>query len=210
MKKTLFLAASLCFATFAQAQLMSEPSDYPLDELNPKIKTEGEIQLVKSWDDANGANILIVSRTADYEKYDKETEQNAQNAELYVYHYTLNEMGQYKLLRKITDYVKACPLDMTLAFQDESLKITDLDKDGTAEITFVYRLACRGDVSGAEQKLMLLENGEKYAIRGTCGRKLGESVEKPTMTMGDEFRKVPKALQEHAKKVWKKFEYEEF
>ncbi len=208
MKKTLSLLAGLFFASLGQAQLMSEPENYPVDGLSPKIKTEGNIQMVKSWDDANGANFLIVSRTADYEKYDKETEQDAQNAELYVYHYTLNEMGEYKLLRKITDYIKACPLDMTLYFVDESLTITDLDKDSYAEITFVYRLACRGDVSGADQKLMLLEKGEKYAIRGTCGRILDEVTEKPSMTMGDEFKKAPKVLQEHAKKVWKKFENE--
>jgi len=210
MKKTLSLLAGLFLASLGNAQLMSEPENYPIDGLSAEIKTEGNIQMVKSWDDANGANFLIVSRTADYEKYDKETEQDAQNAELFVYHYTLNEMGEYKLLRKITDYIKACPLDLLLAFQDESLTITDLDKDSYAEITFVYRLACRGDISGAGQKLMLLEKGDKYAIRGECASQIGDSYEKGSMTMGDEFKKAPKSFQEHAKKVWKKFETEQF
>jgi hypothetical protein len=210
MKKTLFFTAALFFAAFSHAQLMSKPSDYPMDELDPKIKTEGEIKLVKSWDDNNGANFFVVSRSADYEKYDKETEQNAQNADLFVYHYILNEEGNYSLKRKITDFIKACPLDLKLDFQDESLTITDLDKDGYAEITFVYRMACRGDVSGSDQKLMLLEDGEKYAIRGTCNTQLGDEFFKGSMTMGDEFKKAPKSLQEHAKKMWKKFETEKF
>ena len=45
--------------------------------------------------------------------------------------------------------------------------ITDLDSDGIAESTFLYKLSCRSDISPARLKLIMHKGAAKYAMRGT-------------------------------------------
>jgi hypothetical protein len=66
----------------------------------------------------------------------------------------------------MTDGIKTCPFDITAAFIKDAVTVTDLDKDGIPEIKIQYATACRSDVSPADMKLLLYENGEKYALRG--------------------------------------------
>lgn len=209
MKKLFFGLLFAGTATFsAQAQLSF--SDVKKSDLADEMKIEGDFQFAKSWEDKNAVNYIIVTQTPVKEKKDKQGN-DASNQELYVYHYLMNEGNEYVLMRKVQDYVRDCPLDLKLEFLEKSLTLTDLDKDGIGEVTFVYRLACRGDVSGSEQKLMLLEDKEKYPIRGTAGTMMGDKlVEKGKFTLGQEFKKAPKAFTDHAQKVWKKFENEKF
>ncbi len=75
---------------------------------------------------------------------------------------------------KISDAEQDSPLDLAVAFIKGSLAITDLDKDGMAETTVQYKLACRSDVSPAQMKLILHEDTVKYALRGTMWVKTGE------------------------------------
>lgn len=74
--------------------------------------------------------------------------------------------GQRRLLREVRDSVPECEYDLTAEFLPGSLDVRDDDEDGVGEVVFVYRLACRSDVSAAEQKLLLLEGGEKHILRG--------------------------------------------
>lgn len=66
----------------------------------------------------------------------------------------------------LNDEEKSCPFDITCAFIENSTTITDLDKDGFAEVKLQYSLACRSDVSPATMKIMIYENGEKYSLSG--------------------------------------------
>jgi hypothetical protein len=192
MKKLFFSLLFAGAATFsAQAQLSF--SDVKKSELADDMKIEGDFQFAKSWEDKNAVNYIIVTQTPVKEKKDKQGN-DASNQEMYVYHYLMNEGNDYVLMRKVQDYVRDCPLDLKLEFLENSLTLTDLDKDGIGEVTFIYRLACRGDVGGAEQKLMLLEDKEKYPIRGTAGTMIdGKLLEKGKFTLGQEF-KSPKSF----------------
>lgn len=212
MKKLLFSIgfAVTAFAATAQNIDATEVSKVPWQAAH-----DGKLLTAYTWNDANGKNYFILARTDDKQGKDKNGN-DATSASFYAYHYAGKTDSEQVLLRKIQDFVNDCPFDLTLNPETESVTFTDLDGDKKAEITFVYRLACRSDVSGADQKLMLLENGDKYAIRGTCGivMPMGDDQgtiieEKGTMNVGSEFDKVPKFLQ-HAKKVWQDFEVESF
>ena len=74
--------------------------------------------------------------------------------------------GAWRSLRTVTDGVQDCPVDITAEFLLDTVTARDEDGDGTGEVTLVYRTACRGDVSAADQVLVLLEGGEQYALRG--------------------------------------------
>lgn len=215
--KTIFLLAASCWVMSAgMAQDAIEVSDYPAQDLEAAIKYDGKPLAVKTWDDANGTNFLVVSRTNKYERIIKEINETGDNSELYINHYVLTDAGDVKLLRKIYDFVHECQLELTLDFVKNSLTVTDLDDDGIAEASFIYRLACRSDVSGSEQKLIMLENGEKYAIRGNASVIFGyeddgrEMRQQSEYKVGAEFKKAPAGFEKAALKLWKQFELESF
>jgi hypothetical protein len=76
----------------------------------------------------------------------------------------------------IRDGVESCGHDVTAAFRPGSLGVTDLDHDGVGEVTFAYLLRCAGDVSAARLKLLVLEDGAKYIVRGFSYDNRGDGV----------------------------------
>lgn len=103
------------------------------------------------------------------------------------------------------DFVEKCVFDLTLEFIDGSIEVTDLDDDGEGEISFLYQLTCRSDVSPLTAKLLMYEGSTKYALRGTSRERVGEKE-----FMGGEFDtdpafgKAPKAFLPFAEAKWKR------
>ncbi len=102
------------------------------------------------------------------------------------------------------DFVERCEFDLTLELLDGSIEVTDLDDDGEPEISFVYRLACRSDVSPRQVKLLMYEGATKYALRGDSRERVGENE-----FMGGEFKadaafdQAPPKFLEFARAKWK-------
>ncbi len=140
------------------------PLKIAVADIPASIKIKGKVQEVWKWNDNLGENILITSSEAPHD--DKgENGEEAQSAELHAFHYAKKD-GDYVQVWFINDAVKSCPVDITCDFIPGSATITDLDKDGIAEIKVQYTMACRGDVSPATMKLIIYENGVKYALQG--------------------------------------------
>ena len=110
------------------------------------------------WSDKKGENILIRSVVSDIK-----TNSN----HLYIYHFLKEDKG-FKQVRKLTDYVKNCDLDLLSNHNIESIELTDIDKDTIGEVSFSYTndCSCLEDSLVISTKLMLITKGEKYAIRG--------------------------------------------
>lgn len=101
------------------------------------------------------------------------------------------------------DFVTDCEFDLELDLLEGSIEVTDLDGDGAAEVSFLYRLGCRSDVSPLTVKLLMYEGATKYALRGDSRERVGENE-----FMGGEFRADPAfdnapAFLAHAKARWK-------
>jgi len=176
-----------------------EMTVYNASMLN-SLEYEGDIILGKSWNDASGENVFIMCEKGSYNN-----KEQTQSKYLNAYHYA-NSGNGWKLLRKIHDFEEKCDAAMNAEFSTKSLNITDLDNDNYAEITFVYRLGCNGDPSPVPLKLMMLEKGEKYAIRGTTlvdGKIYGR-----TDNLGGEkkvdasFNNAPKGFLDFANELW--------
>ncbi|PIG97900.1 hypothetical protein CS542_06705 [Pedobacter sp. IW39] len=58
-----------------------------------------------------------------------------------------------------------------------ALFITDLNSDGIAECTFAYHLTCTGRVDNKVMKLIMLQNRNKYVIRGTTSVNVGRKFQ---------------------------------
>lgn len=159
------------------------------------------VEIVKSvqFKDKNGLNYVIAT-------LEENTKDDYTSKTLLLEHFLVSPTHESKLLRQITDFEPDCPVDNQLAMIPESFTIIDLDNNLYAEIIFMYKTGCKGDVSQSGLKLMVLENGNKAAIRGKTaikefnlhGEKIPDSA----------FKKLPKAIQDKANALWTKFENE--
>ena len=159
------------------------------------------VEVVKTiqFIDKNGLNYIIAT-TEENVKDDYTTKR------LWVEHFAESTSKDPKLLREITDFERDCPVDNQMHLFADSFSITDLDKNGYAEIIFLYKTGCKGDVSPSGLKLMVLENGNKAAIRGKMVIK--EFKTPRDMTPDAAFKNLPKVIQEKAIALWSKFENE--
>lgn len=167
-----------------------------------ELKFKGDLVLAKSWQDNNGLNFLLLSQLYS-EKEDPEMGDMLTTRELYAYHYT-KKSGQLKQLRKFQDWEKECFFDNRARFINDAVTITDLDNNNYGEATFVYRLACLSELDAETLKLILTENGKKYAIRGTTDLDAFGQLEQGKTNIDSSFSKAPKEFLEHARQVWKK------
>lgn len=174
--------------------------------LLPELPFAGNLVTARRWEDAQGVNYLLLTRTEDQLSPDPQyPDMEFYSARLYAYHYVQAGRG-FELKRRITDFVENCELDMTVAHIPESVRISDLDGDGHSEVSFLYELACRGDVSPLTLKLMMLEQGEKYAIRGDSlidvgnGERYGGAKE-----IDPVFDTAPAAFRDFANRLWDRF-----
>lgn len=112
------------------------------------LKPDGKIVERKEWGDKTGRNLILITETGHiptrYESID--AEEYSEDAELHAVLY--RQAGdKWKVVWRLQDFVRDCSLDFHVKYLPGSIQITDLDKNGESEGTFVYELMdCRGDV----------------------------------------------------------------
>lgn len=151
-----------------------------------QLDHEGSILFTKTWKDRNGDNIALFT---------------GKKEQIWVYHYAFPD-GYPKLLRKVRDNEFNCEFDMTLEFMNRTISVTDLDGDNYGELTFAYQKGCRSDVSALNMKLLMLENGEKYIIRGRQTLVLNDYIERGEKNVDPSFYDGPSVFLDHANYVW--------
>jgi hypothetical protein len=223
-------------ATGENAVQNIEPSKIGIADLPKAVQFRGNLKEAWQWKDGRGANILVTSYVAPYDDSRKnQYGEEGQSAELHAFHY-VKKGEDYELLWKMTDGEIACPFDITCEFINRATSITDLDKDGIAETTLLYRLACRSDVSPAALKLIIYEDVAKYTLKGLSWVSVSpeemfsvtendanlETLKGYRKTEDDymktfgryeserEFAQAPPGFITHARREWMKFVKESF
>ena len=171
------------------------------------IEYRGIIVEALKWNDSSGTNLLVLTETGEFENNDPSKPDETQRAEIYAYKYVKGKGQQsYKRTWKLSDHSNCFGVDLIVQFYKRSLAITDLDKDGVAEITIIYQLFCGGGVDPGEKKLIIYEGNDKYAMRGRTLLCL-ELVDGTISKDGGEFKadenlKAKKDFYEFSKKRW--------
>ena len=160
-----------------------QTSTYAID----KLEKEGNVLYSKVWEDKNGENIVIFTQIPD--------------KQLFVYHYAIQN-NTPKLLRRVTDFIKDCEFDYAFELIKSSITVTDLDSNNLGEITFAYKITCTSDVSPWDMKLLMLENSNKYIIRGYTTLSFEDETYGGEKTIDESFINGPKPFLEHANKTW--------
>jgi hypothetical protein len=180
-------------------------------EVLSKLKdVKGDFLYGKRWEDKNGDNVLIFTLKEVFKKWKDADYEDMGDFTRYLkaYHFASADKQNYKLMRLIQDFNQnpcgSPPFLLEGDFYKESISITDLDEDNLGEATFMYYFNCASEINPRTVKLMLIEDGEKYAIRGNEYIKeyYPESGKKE---FGSEFSKAPASFKSHASKVWEKY-----
>ncbi len=178
--------------TAAVSALLPAPSSY-------------ELKRAKKWHDVSGENWLVLYETGSYIKKGSK----AASAKLSAILYQKTD-SSFVQKWKMVDHIDDCEVDVTCAFYDDHLTITDLDSNGLAEITMVYALSCKGDVSPNTKKLIMYEGGQKYAIRGEELMVLQKDTLGGQYVADTLFNSAPKAFLQYAVEHWQKFGKQEY
>lgn len=162
------------------------------------VKPSGSLDAAWAFGDKRGINYVLFSSKALRGGPGPEGDPTA-GAMLYVDHWIVPAGGKAKLVRTVRDKVEDCAFSMTAKFHDDAFGVTDLDGDGTGEITFAYETGCRSDVSSDTLKLLVLENGAKYILRGETRI---EGATGGSFTADPAEARWPAKFLAHAKDVW--------
>lgn len=188
-------------------------SSRPLpDSASFQSKVNGDIKQLLRWTDHMGDNYLILTETNKTKsllttvKSKTDCPDGCSDKELYAYHF----IGKDSLLWKLNDFIRNCGFDNSIEFRKGATKITDLDKNGVAEIWIMYSMACTSDVSPRSLKLILYQGNKKYAIRGTSqpSRQMKDEKHGGIYVPDNEFQKLPQTFKDFARNLWEQQLYD--
>lgn len=191
------LLMNLLTCTYGQLPVTKVDSAH----LPKQLKYSGHIIKSVKWTDSLGLNYLLTTETGEYFTKGKEGEE-FKNAELYAYHYILKG-DSLELLWKIYDFNKDCEFDIYVKYIDKAFKVTDLDKNGIAEVWIMYENQCTSDVSPAPTKIIMYEGTKKYAVRGENKVQVSEKeFIGGQYTLDDNFKNGTSFFRKFAVNLW--------
>jgi hypothetical protein len=127
-----------------------------------------------------------------------------QSGAIYAYCF-IQSGGTWQKEWEVKDRIDDCEVDATCEFLPNSFTITDNDGNNLGEVTFLYKLSCKGDVSPDEKKLIMYEGANKYAIRGNTILEYNGSKEGGDKKIDASFTRAAKPLLDFANSQWEKF-----
>jgi hypothetical protein len=152
--------------------------------------------------DSEGEHIIISTETGNVDV--KEEGNSYLKADLYAYNYLING-NQQTLSWQMHDFTIVCPVDTKAKYIPNTFAVTDLNKDGKAEVWLMYITGCRGDVSSGSMKIIMHEGSKKYAIRGSSRVQImDKQYDGGEYTLDDAFKTAPTVFKQYALALWKK------
>ena len=183
--------------------------NFDMGQVTADTPIQGQVETGLRWRDARGENLVVFSaKDKEYSwkpGLDVENE-GARDRHVFAAHYLRPaDGGPIKLDRLVKDRVVGCQFDLIARFLKKSFTVMDLDKDGVGEVSFAYELGCTSDVSPNTMKLLTLEAGEKYILRGSTRVDAGHGkYDGGDYKIDPSFEKGAAVFLEHAKRLWKK------
>ncbi len=157
--------------------------------------TGDALQAIK-FTDKSGEHIALISETK------HKTNGDYSSKWLFAGCYTKSKNG-YTGNWTITDGEGECLFDITAAFIPKTFEVTDLDEDNLAEIWVMYKVTCRSDVSPAELKIIMYEDKQKFAMRGSTVIDFGDGPYGGEYSFDKAFQRGPAEFRDYAQQKWK-------
>jgi hypothetical protein len=164
----------------------------------PKVlQWQGDLMDGGHWRDRNGEHWLLISQVFEGELSDKSL-----SAALFATCYVLRK-GVWESYWAIKEYNQ----DYFSAPQyvHQSLKISDLDKDGLAESFFIYQIEPDGSAPTAV-KMMLHVKGQKYALRGQLAGMDYDRGKVEERHFDPAFKMIDPLFRDYALESWERYQ----
>jgi len=169
------------------------------------IKYKGDIVNAVRFTDSEGEHLMITTETGITDTKGDSEDGNGRDAALYAYQYTIKSNGSMQLNWQMVDFVKDCQVDLEAIYIPGTFAVTDLDRNGKAEVWLMYKTLCAGDISPGEMKIIMHEGGNKYAIRGQNKVRVGPAeYDGGKYSFDDAFKSGPDIFKKYAQDLWRK------
>jgi len=195
--KLLCLSVLLFVMHFASAQIKAVHLHEK--DITKNMPYKGRFTDALQYTDKEGTHVVIMTE----EVTDDKDNEDMRRASIYAFSY-LENGSSATLQWKMYDFTDLCDVDLEATYKDNPY-VTDLDKNGVAEVWLTYIEACKGDVSPSEMKVIMHEGASKFAMRGTTrvniggGKYMGGSY-----TFDAAFKAAPQSFRDYATQLWKK------
>jgi hypothetical protein len=202
----LLIAASGCGAEVDE-RARHEDVTVPLlyfsaDSLPHGLELPGTVVGGARWRDNAAENLVVLVQSGAVASADPECA-DCRDASVHALQLVRSD-GEWTQLWRMADHMRSCEFDLWAAFVEGSVVVTDLNRNGVAETTFQYTLACRSDVSPAVRKLVMHEGSAAYEIRGTTDLRprFGPEAGGGLMRVHPSFETADEALRVFALREW--------
>ena len=166
------------------------------------IHYTGKLVQAVRWTDSTGDNIIILTATGNIPSKDS-SDEGFSDADLYTYHFLISG-DSIKQTWRVSDHIKDCSFDIFLYFIDKAFVVTDLNKDGKAEVWIMYKVSCQSDVSPIPMKIIMYQDNKKFAARVTTKVKISANEYiGGKFNFDDAFKNGPAEFRQYAEKLWK-------
>lgn len=115
--------------------------------------------------DKGGEHLLIFAHLTSPSKTAQRSARNERTDFSAVYYTRIGE--QWTSRWAIRDCIECPGLDHTAQFFTEHVTVTDLNADGSAEVTVAYKLFCGGGIDSSILKIIMRDGDKKCAMCGT-------------------------------------------
>ncbi|MFI8560189.1 hypothetical protein E2H86_22805 [Pseudomonas putida] len=155
--------------------------------------------------DRDGEAVLVLSRT-DGQAVDAQTEQDVDKVVLKATLYARSSDGDAFKARWQIEQETSCPgLDLDVDFYGDVSDVTDLDKDGVAEVTVASHAFCGGGIEPHDIAIEMREGQDSYTITGqSLITPAGEEPIGGDREDSASLKNAPQYVRDHLNDVWQR------
>lgn len=205
--KKLFLSLAI-FPTFALAATAPEPIQIKSIDANAILRLQ--IPAPADWTrvlyivDGQGDHALVLSRTEGASR-DRPNPDRNEYIRLTAKYYG-RTAGGWAQEWSLMDYSDCPEMDIAGDFLYKYVTVTDLDKNGHAEVTLPYHMFCGTGVDPHSLKVIMRDGDNKYAVRGESLIKEPSGLSFGGDRTFDKVLNTPEkaAYKQHLDRVWKR------
>lgn len=174
--------------------------------LHQKIKVSNYDNIISSFliNDKKGQNLLLLTSKESISQIMPTKGSNEKIDLKATYYNKVNDKWVQEW--NIKDGVDCPGVDFSAKFLIKNMTVTDLNKDGLAEITVPYKMFCGGGVDSEIIKIIMRQENKKLALRGLSYIKISDKE-----SMGGTYKldsdlnlNINKPFKAHIENIWKK------